>query len=478
MNGYVTNRMLVDELKNTLQSVTAHTVALRNKGLIVPSGKADSTGGKPSTIYVLNNEYVYSLGLDITAHHVTIGLTDFSCKLIESKRIRLNFEYSQEYFEKVALEVEVFLRLNKQYAPINKYVGVSIPGIVRKKMVVRSHILKIEFCDFTPLELALGREILLINDSNAGALSEVFASRQRDFIYLSLSRTVGSGIIANGMIFPGVGFRSGEIGHVTLIPHGRTCYCGREGCVDPYLNEESLLGSEFKNLSEFFSYVNADAKAQALAKAQAQAAEGAIEGSTDLSKLNVPGYADDSHSSPFTHEGSLTLESWAQNKKHRAMALAKDETAAEVNTVKAKASSPVNVEPHSEALAAPSKDNTSVVSPISLSSSMDFLKFSKTADEYKQKLATQRFTKYVDYLVMLINNINMTFDVPVVLGGSTGPHLAPYLDEIRAKVSAVDMFEDEIKIVCGAIKQYPACNGAGFLCVTKTIEDLQQQEQD
>ncbi|SPT71258.1 N-acetylmannosamine kinase [Anaerobiospirillum thomasii] len=54
----------------------------------------------------------------------------------------------------------------------------------------------------------------------------------------------------------GLNNRTGEVGHLTLVPNGRLCYCGKEGCVDPYLNESALLSGIDKNIEEFFINLN------------------------------------------------------------------------------------------------------------------------------------------------------------------------------------------------------------------------------
>ena len=59
-------------------------------------------------------------------------------------------------------------------------------------------------------------------------------------------------MMINGQVYSGDNFRSAEVGHITLVPHGRKCYCGQYGCVDPYLAATNLsqddLEGYFKEL--------------------------------------------------------------------------------------------------------------------------------------------------------------------------------------------------------------------------------------
>nr|MBP7473135.1 ROK family protein [Prevotella sp.] len=104
--------------------------------------------------------------------------------------------------------------------------------------------------------------VALTNDANAAALGEMtygVARGMKNFIDITLGTGVGSGIVINGqMVYGSDGF-AGELGHVTVVrgEEGRTCGCGRKGCLEAYCsatgvartarefleksNEESLL---------------------------------------------------------------------------------------------------------------------------------------------------------------------------------------------------------------------------------------------
>jgi glucokinase len=78
----------------------------------------------------------------------------------------------------------------------------------------------------------------LTNDANAAAMGEMAygkAKGMKDFIVITLGTGLGSGIVSNGqLVVGGLGF-AGELGHVTAVRHnGRTCGCGRVGCLETY----------------------------------------------------------------------------------------------------------------------------------------------------------------------------------------------------------------------------------------------------
>ena len=79
--------------------------------------------------------------------------------------------------------------------------------------------------------------VALTNDANAAAIGEMtygVARGMTNFIDITLGTGVGSGIVINGqMVYGSDGF-AGELGHMIVRPDGRSCGCGRKGCLEAY----------------------------------------------------------------------------------------------------------------------------------------------------------------------------------------------------------------------------------------------------
>ncbi len=91
------------------------------------------------------------------------------------------------------------------------------------------------------------------NDANCFALAEVMfgagqtyakkhslEARDLSAIGVTLGTGVGGGIIVDGKILRGRRGGAGEIGHLRLIPSGRSCYCGKFGCAEQYISGSAL----------------------------------------------------------------------------------------------------------------------------------------------------------------------------------------------------------------------------------------------
>lgn len=83
-----------------------------------------------------------------------------------------------------------------------------------------------------------GLPVALTNDANAAALGEMtygVARGMKNFIDITLGTGVGSGIVVNGQMVYGCDGFAGELGHTIMVwENGRSCGCGRNGCLEAY----------------------------------------------------------------------------------------------------------------------------------------------------------------------------------------------------------------------------------------------------
>jgi glucokinase len=73
------------------------------------------------------------------------------------------------------------------------------------------------------------------NDAKAIVLGETWCGAAvgcRDVIGMVVSTGVGGGIICDGRLLDGNTGNAGHIGHVNVVPNGRVCACGAQGCLE------------------------------------------------------------------------------------------------------------------------------------------------------------------------------------------------------------------------------------------------------
>jgi len=95
--------------------------------------------------------------------------------------------------------------------------------------------------------------VIVTNDANAAAMGEMIfggAKKMKNFIVLTLGTGLGSGIVINGEVVYGHTGFAGELGHTIVVPGGRDCGCGRQGCYETYASASGLVRTVLYMLSE------------------------------------------------------------------------------------------------------------------------------------------------------------------------------------------------------------------------------------
>lgn len=92
-------------------------------------------------------------------------------------------------------------------------------------------------------------DCLVTNDANAAAIGEmVFGAAQgmKNFVMVTLGTGLGSGFVVNGQLVYGHDGFAGELGHIIIRRDGRTCCCGRKGCLETYCSATGIVRTVFE----------------------------------------------------------------------------------------------------------------------------------------------------------------------------------------------------------------------------------------
>lgn len=240
------------ELRLSMPTVLQNVKDLVQAGLITEAGKYESTGGRKASVLSVVGNLKQSVGVDITANHISYVLIDLCGSVIAKKRLKSAFQNHSAYYESVADNLERFLRENTADRSKILGVGISIPGIIDKqnKTLVRSHILRQDHMSLQSLGQLIPYPVAYENDANSALIAEM-KYIDTDMIYLSLSNSVGGAVYTDGRIYEGNHHRSAEFGHLIIEINGKPCYCGKKGCADAYCSAEVLL-KYADSLEDFF----------------------------------------------------------------------------------------------------------------------------------------------------------------------------------------------------------------------------------
>lgn len=92
----------------------------------------------------------------------------------------------------------------------------------------------------------LGLPVALEHDANAALLAEhrFGAARGARFVtLLALGTGIGAGLLLNGELYRGAHGVAPELGHLRLVPDGRSCSCGGRGCWERYCSGTALAAT-------------------------------------------------------------------------------------------------------------------------------------------------------------------------------------------------------------------------------------------
>ena len=114
--------------------------------------------------------------------------------------------------------------------------------------------LDLRYFDYRAVEDIFVLPVIIENEANAAGFAESWLQSrdQANGIYLSINKGVGGAVIVDHALSYGINRRSGEFGHMTLVPGGRRCSCGKEGCFEAYCSTRVLADLTGGDLAAFF----------------------------------------------------------------------------------------------------------------------------------------------------------------------------------------------------------------------------------
>ena len=194
-------------------------------------------------------------GVDIGGTNTVFGLVDRAGKVIAESRFKTT-DYPKINSFVTALVAGINKLLSGKKGYTFKGIGIGAPNANYHKGTIELAP-NLAWKGIVPLADLIRKKInvpvVLTNDANAAAMGEMVfggAKKMKDFIVLTLGTGLGSGIVINGqMVYGHTGF-AGELGHTIIVPGGRDCGCGRQGCLETYASASGLVRTVLYLLSE------------------------------------------------------------------------------------------------------------------------------------------------------------------------------------------------------------------------------------
>lgn len=258
--GNLTRQDIAKALKISMPTALQVVNELLDEEILIEAGSLQSTGGRKAKSLMLNVNAAYIIGINIGLHHVSFVILNYGGEIVQDFRFQTIFKDEVSWYE--GLQDTVYSFLEEYGISMEKIlcVGISFPGIIDEEggWILHSHVFNLHNVSLDRFRKMFPVPVAVFNDANSVGYTEL-KSYGDSYIYLSLNESVGGAIILDGELYRGDSFHAGEIGHMLLVPGGKTCYCGKKGCADAYLSAGNLMDDD-KNIYKFIELVEAGDK--------------------------------------------------------------------------------------------------------------------------------------------------------------------------------------------------------------------------
>ena len=263
-----TKQNISKEIGVSIPTVISNINELIEEGLVEEAGVEGSTGGRKPIIVRFLPDSKYSFGVEFTLNNVRVILINLDAEIRFDTSFQVkDFKNLDGIIEKVHEIINNVLDEKKISHKDILGIGFALPGTVNEENLILELAPNIDMknVDFSRFIQLLQFPIYIENEANCAAFGELnlgIAKKMRNLVYISINEGIGAGVVIQDYLYKGKNKRAGELGHMTIVPNGKPCNCGRKGCLEQYASKKSLMdeynaksSKPVDSLKEFFSRV-------------------------------------------------------------------------------------------------------------------------------------------------------------------------------------------------------------------------------
>ena len=221
----------------SVPTVTKLILDLVDDGYLVELGKQDTSGGRKPSMFGLNPNAGYFVGVEVRRRRLLLATIDFMGEMIDQEYdIPYTLENTPEALDELCTLINNYI----DHLPVDRkkilYISMNLSGRINS---ISGYSYSYFYFSEEPLmmvlEERLGIAVNLENDSRAMAYGEYMAGvvqGEKNILHINLNWGLGSGIIIDGKLYYGKSGFSGEIGHMPVFDNEIICKCGKKGCLE------------------------------------------------------------------------------------------------------------------------------------------------------------------------------------------------------------------------------------------------------
>lgn len=192
----------------------------------------------------------HAIGLDVGGTSIRAGVVDEQGRLLDTARIGTPSD--EDALDDAITRVIEELR-NRHDEVIG--VGLAVAGFVandRRTVMFAPHLAWRSASVADGIAKRVGLPVTLEHDANAATVGEHrfgAARGARVAALIAIGTGIGGGLLLDGRIYRGAHGVAPELGHLTVVPGGRSCSCGKYGCWERYCSGTALSATAVELLA-------------------------------------------------------------------------------------------------------------------------------------------------------------------------------------------------------------------------------------
>ena len=229
----------------SVPTITKLIGELLEEGIIQDFGKIGTVGGRRPSIYGINPNAFYYLGVEVKRTIITIGLQSADGKnMTLSDDFAYSLENNSESLDKLCAIINDFI--DRSEVERRKIVGacICLGGRINSR---EGFSYSFFYFDEKPLaaviESIIRVKTYIENDSRAmtfGEYTSGVVQSEQEVLMINISWGLGMGIVCNGRLYYGKSGYSGEFGHSPVFDNNIICQCGKKGCLETEVSGQAL----------------------------------------------------------------------------------------------------------------------------------------------------------------------------------------------------------------------------------------------
>ena len=245
ISGENTITNLSKETGYSIPTITKLIGELLEEGIVHDFGKIGTSGGRRPSIYGINPNAFYFLGVEVKRTAVNIGLQSADGKNVKiSDDVDYLLENNRESLDRLCEIINHFIDHSKVQR--RKIVGacISLGGRINSR---EGFSYSFFYFDEKPLasvlESKIGVKTYIENDSRTMLFGEYncgVVKSEQEVLMINISWGLGMGIVCKGQLYYGKSGYSGEFGHSPVFDNDIICQCGKKGCLETEVSGQAL----------------------------------------------------------------------------------------------------------------------------------------------------------------------------------------------------------------------------------------------